>query len=95
MGTCKIKETFDWRINMNDRVLKPCPFCGFAGHVYEDARFSNCQYDFPKWYIECLGCGIRTPTAKIDLIVKVWNRRAEEVGDKDETSRTKSNNTGC
>lgn len=57
--------------------LKPCPFCGCAAHVYEDGRFSNKPYDFPKWYITCLRCGVSTPTAKMEQIVKTWNRRIE------------------
>ena len=57
--------------------LKPCPFCGCAAHVYEDERFSKKPYDFPKWYITCLGCGVSTPTARMELIVKIWNRRIE------------------
>lgn len=44
--------------------LKPCAFCGGTGHVYEDERLSIKPYDFPKWYIVCIKCGIRTPTAK-------------------------------
>lgn len=33
--------------------LKPCPFCGGCGHVYEDWRLSIKSYNFPKWYITC------------------------------------------
>ena len=56
-------------------ILKPCPFCGSAAHIWEDERFSNGGYNFPKWYIECLGCGIKTPTARMDQVVNIWNKR--------------------
>lgn len=58
--------------------LKPCPFCGKAAHVWEDVRFSVKPYDFPKWYIQCLGCGIKTPVVTMAVAVKMWNRRAGE-----------------
>ena len=61
---------------MND--LKPCAFCGGVGHVYEDERLSIKPYDFPKWYIVCIKCGIRTPTAKMEQVVRIWNRRAND-----------------
>lgn len=58
-----------------DKVLKPCPFCGGAAHVGEDMRFSMKSHDFPKWYIFCYGCGVRTPIADMANVVKIWNRR--------------------
>lgn len=58
--------------------LKRCPFCGGAGHVYEDGRLSNKPYGFPKWYIVCTGCGVKTPTAKMEQVVRIWNRRAKD-----------------
>ena len=38
---------------MDKTKLKSCPFCGGAGHVYEDGRLSSKPYGFPKWYITC------------------------------------------
>ena len=60
---------------MVENKLKPCPFCGSAAHVWEDERFSTTQYDFPKWYIKCNGCDIRTPVTFIGDAVKRWNKR--------------------
>ena len=59
-------------------VFKPCPFCGGAAHVFEDQRFSNKPYNFPKWYITCVGCGVKTPTAKMEQITEIWNRRTSD-----------------
>lgn len=59
-------------------MLKRCPFCGSAAHVWEDERYIKTLHDFPKWYISCLGCGVQTPTAKIEQVVKIWNRRKDE-----------------
>ena len=61
--------------------LKPCPFCGGAGHVYEDGRLSSRSYDFPKWYITCKKCGVETPTARIEQVVEIWNRRVNDDND--------------
>jgi len=59
--------------------LKPCPFCGSAASVYEDVRLSKAPYDSSKWYIACRGCGVQTPIATMYAIVKIWNRRANDV----------------
>ena len=58
--------------------LKPCPFCGSHAHVHEDQRFLAKKYNFPKWYIVCYGCGIRTPTVTMEQAVKFWNRRVSD-----------------
>lgn len=63
---------------MSKRVLKPCPFCGGNARVMEDERFKEQRHDFPKWAILCMGCGVRTPTADMAYVVKVWNRRMTE-----------------
>ena len=62
---------------MSKSKLKPCPFCGNRGHVVEDERFKEQNHDFPKWIIICFGCGVRTPTAEMATVVKIWNRRTE------------------
>ena len=58
--------------------LKRCPFCGDNARVVEDERFKEQSHDFPKWAIICLGCGVRTPTADMAYVVKIWNRRVTE-----------------
>lgn len=57
--------------------IKHCPCCGGNASVYEDARFHAKPYDFPKWYIQCHDCGLRTPIGTTYQIVKIWNRRKE------------------
>lgn len=59
----------------NENVLKECPFCGGNAKIIMDNRFENKSYNFPKWFIQCQQCGIRTTTAKIDYVVKKWNSR--------------------
>lgn len=68
---------------MVDHKLKLCPFCGGSAHVYEDQRFSFKGYNFPKWYIKCTGCDVRTPIAKMEQIVEIWNKRSDDVYHKD------------
>lgn len=60
---------------MVERELELCPFCGCAAHIWEDGRFSIKPYYFPKWYIECNGCHIRTPITYIEDAVGRWNKR--------------------
>lgn len=60
-----------------NKAIKLCPFCGGVAHVMEDQRFAYEPYDFPKWYIQCKGCGVRTPVAKIEQLVLLWNKRTE------------------
>lgn len=58
-----------------DRVLKKCPFCGGYARFGEDMRFHEKSQNFPKWYVLCNDCGIRTETATIPLVMKMWNQR--------------------
>lgn len=60
---------------MKERVLKRCPFCGCYARFNEDMRFHTKNEDFPKWYIICNGCQVRTPVAKIETVMKIWNNR--------------------
>lgn len=61
----------------NERVLKKCPFCGGYARFCEDMRFHEKKDSFPKWYVMCVGCNIRTPVADRTLVMKMWNKRAE------------------
>lgn len=61
--------------NTEIRELKPCPFCGACAKMYEDERFSFKPASFPKWYITCIACKIRTPTTLKEDAVKRWNQR--------------------
>lgn len=60
------------------RVLKKCPFCGGNARFYEDMRFHEKADSFPKWYIMCNECNIRTPDADRTLAMKLWNKRKNE-----------------
>ena len=55
--------------------LKQCPFCGASAFMWEVEESSNTSFYFPKWYIECGRCGIKTSTGNKDTVVKIWNRR--------------------
>ena len=62
----------------NERVLKKCPFCGGYARFCEDMRFHEKRDSFPKWYVMCMGCNIRTPVADRTLVIKMWNERTNE-----------------
>ena len=64
-----------------DEKLKPCPFCGGKAHVYEDQRFTDATYNFPKWRVACSCCHAQTETATMEFVVKRWNER---ISDKEE-----------
>ena len=61
----------------NERVLKKCPFCGGYAMFCEDMRFHEKKDSFPKWYIQCSECGIRTQVATIEMVKKMWNNRVK------------------
>ena len=60
-----------------ENTLKPCPFCGSNAIYLQDMRFEQKSEQFPKWYVECKGCKIRTSVATIPVVQKQWNRRIE------------------
>ena len=62
----------------NERVLKKCPFCGGCARFCEDMRFHEKKDSFPKWYVMCMGCNIRTPVADRTFVMKMWNERTNE-----------------
>ena len=59
----------------NERVLKRCPFCGNYARFNEDMRFHEKNENFPKWFVICNGCNVRTPTANIQTVMRIWNKR--------------------
>ena len=63
---------------MNGRVLKECPFCGGYARFCEDIRFREKSNEFPKWYVICDGCNIRTAIANRTTVMKMWNRRVND-----------------
>lgn len=63
---------------MSERVLKSCPFCDGFARVLQDERLKKKNHDFPKWYITCQECGVKTPIAEMSTVVKIWNRRVTE-----------------
>lgn len=63
------------------KSFKPCPFCGCNAKVRLDQRFISKPYDFPKWYIQCESCHVRTPIATVKYCVDLWNKRAKTQND--------------
>ena len=57
--------------------LQKCPFCGSVPRLYEDDRFQYKPADFPKYYLKCLGCGIRTRTDTKENVIRSWQTRAK------------------
>ena len=76
----------DDEVFTEDRVLKQCPFCGEYAMYMEDERFSNINMFnpryFPKWYVQCTGCGVHTPIADIPTVTEIWNKRYKGEYDK-------------
>ena len=58
--------------------LEPCPFCGSAAHVWEDERLTGKPHNFPKYYILCNGCKVKTPIGTLEYVVRIWNRRVKD-----------------
>ena len=60
---------------MEGRALKSCPFCGKHAIYNQDQRFIDKPESFPKWYVICDGCNIRTPVADLRTVTTMWNSR--------------------
>lgn len=56
---------------MSERVLKQCPFCGGYARFCEDMRLREKPDGFPKWYVRCNDCGIRTVTTDRTTAMKM------------------------
>ena len=67
--SCEALDMFE------NKILKLCPFCGKGARVKEDLRFEQTSYNFPKYYVECKGCYIRTKVGKLRYAVERWNTR--------------------
>jgi len=58
---------------MESQLLKPCPFCGEQGIMY-DENYRTC-------YIECANCGASTATEDSEMsATDAWNRRYRTPG---------------
>lgn len=56
--------------------LKPCPFCGGEGRVFEDTSFG---VDNPLYRVFCGMCLVKTDTAyRREDAIEIWNRRAND-----------------
>lgn len=62
-------------MTLNEKTLKECPFCGANAKYEQDLRFEQASEDFPKWYVKCKKCGIKTPIATIPQVQALWNNR--------------------
>jgi len=63
------------------KKLKPCPFCGGIGQLYEPDYPPEIG---PRYAVVCTGCGMRTHTIfqQKARALRVWNTRYVQEGDK-------------
>ena len=58
--------------------LKPCPFCGGDGHLYQRLwHGSDKQWEVFCFNENCIGHSITAIFKTKELATKAWNRRAE------------------
>lgn len=62
----------------NKKILKPCRFCGGNAQYEQDLQFVEKPENFPKWFVICKRCGVRTPTSTISHVQAIWNDRRNE-----------------
>ena len=59
---------------MKETELKPCPFCGGRGLLWESRVRRTLS-----WYVYCENCYIRTVLFdNLDESVETWNRRTTD-----------------
>lgn len=59
----------------NNRVLKPCPFCGGEAEIFEyDGNFGVCCEN-----AACIGNDLEARYSSEYYAIKGWNRRATDV----------------
>ena len=58
--------------------LKPCPFCGGKGEIYQAPTMLNLKIDDDVYWVQCRNCFGRTGNSysKIEAI-NAWNRRMD------------------
>ena len=56
-------------------IVELCPCCGDYAYLLEDTNSILNYYGYPCWYVQCLGCGLRTTKGDKDEILNKWNRR--------------------
>ena len=59
--------------------LKPCPFCGSDGTIYNIEPHLHTIIDFPDygggWFVECTNCTCSVSGSTEEEVRKAWNRR--------------------
>ena len=58
--------------------LKPCPFCGGKGEVYQAPTMLNLKIDDDVYWVQCRNCFSRVGNSysKVEAI-NAWNRRTD------------------
>lgn len=63
--------------NMENKELKPCPFCGSETIVVENYD-ESCNSDYPSiyWHSVCVDCGCNIPMCDTEEeAIEAWNKR--------------------
>ena len=67
---------------MNDKELKPCPFCGGVPRLREYRTFDEQIHGVvTRYYVQCEACGIEVPALGYgsgNKATEAWNRRAKD-----------------
>lgn len=62
--------------DVNEKALKPCPFCGWRAEVVSGGPGNH--------FIQCRGCRATSDDLHMDTAIAAWNRRAALTEGKDE-----------
>lgn len=57
------------------KYLELCPCCGDYAFIMNDTQSLRNYYGLPCWFVQCHGCGLRTPKGEQDEVILKWNRR--------------------
>ena len=58
--------------------LKPCPFCGGKGEVYQAPTMLNLEIDDDAYWVQCRNCFSRVGNSYSQVeAINAWNRRTD------------------
>ena len=63
---------------MENRELKPCPFCDGEAEIFAYDAYDGYQGNNTVYLVRCTKCWVELTRGKKDTAIEAWNRRAND-----------------